>query len=37
VCLQAGAAGLAAIRLFQESENLVELARRLRGSVGAGL
>jgi thiamine-phosphate pyrophosphorylase len=35
-CLQAGAAGLAAIRLFQESENLVELARRLRGSVGAG-
>lgn len=35
-CLRAGAAGIAAIRLFQESENLAELVRRLRGSGGAG-
>lgn len=31
-CLRAGAAGIAAIRLFQESENLAELVRRLRGA-----
>jgi thiamine-phosphate pyrophosphorylase len=35
-CLRAGAAGIAAIRLFQESENLSELLRRLRGALRAG-
>lgn len=31
-CLQSGAAGLAAIRLFQETEDLVSLALKLKGS-----
>ncbi len=35
-CLRAGAAGIAAIRLFQESENLPELLRRLRSAPYAG-
>ncbi|MCL6480251.1 MAG: thiamine phosphate synthase [Firmicutes bacterium] len=35
-CLRAGAAGIAAIRLFQETENLAELLRRLRGAPRAG-
>jgi thiamine-phosphate pyrophosphorylase len=35
-CLRAGAAGIAAIRLFQQSENLQELLRRLRSISSTG-
>ncbi len=36
-CLRAGAAGIAAIRLFQESGDLPGLVRRLRGSGGTNV